>query len=721
MGPRLFSLSTGGKCARKVNFWGRTCTPVPAEPYRVIPVADQSIQRELQDLRAQIQEHNYRYYVLDDPAISDAEYDALMRRLEEIEDQHPDLITPDSPTQRIGAAPRTDLPTYRHAVPMMSLQSIFDEQELRAFDASVRQTVGDDVVYLAEPKFDGLAVELVYEEGVLVAAATRGDGVTGEDVTPNIRTIKSVPLRLRQADDLPVPTLLEVRGEVYMSIAGFEELNREREAAGESLFANPRNAAAGSLRQLDSSITARRPLSMFCYGLGRCEGAVIRSQTELRACLSKWGLVVNPEARECKSVENMLEFFHDLEARRDDLPYEIDGVVYKVDSFAAQRELGVRSRSPRWAVALKFPPRKQTTVVRDILASVGRTGAITPIAVLEPVGIGGVTVSRASLHNQDEIDRKDVRIGDTVIVQRAGDVIPQVVEVVLDKRPDDAVPYHLPDHCPVCGTAVEREPGDPVTRCPSIDCPAQIEGRIEHFASRAALDIEGLGEKWVAVLVDRGLVRHLPDLYELTADQLVELERMGERSAQNLLEAIDRSRQTTLDRLLVGLNIPHVGEHVADVLASSLGSLEAIMNASEEQLQDVHEIGPEIARSVHRFFAEPHNRQIVQALLDHGIHFHERGPDGGSNTLGGMKFVVTGTLEGFSRDEATNAIEQRGGRVTSSVSKNTDFVVVGENPGSKYDKAVELGIPILNEEQFVALLGSGTPRGPEAQGKLDLE
>ncbi|NSW54393.1 MAG: NAD-dependent DNA ligase LigA [Armatimonadetes bacterium] len=684
-------------------------------------MADQNLEQELQALRAQIEEHNFRYYVLDAPTISDAEYDALMRRLEEIEGQHPDLVTPDSPTQRIGAAPRTDLPTYRHAVPMMSLQSIFEEHELRAFDTSVRQTVGEDVVYLAEPKFDGLAVELVYEEGILVAAATRGDGITGEDVTPNIRTIKSVPLRLRQTEDLPTPSLLEVRGEVYMTIAGFEELNRERAATGEPLFANPRNAAAGSLRQLDPRITARRPLSIFCYGLGRCEGAEIRSQTELRACLSQWGLIINPEARKCKSVKDMLQFFHDLEARRDDLPYEIDGVVYKVDDFAAQQELGVRSRSPRWAVALKFPPRKQTTVVRDILASVGRTGVITPIAVLEPVGIGGVTVSRASLHNQDEIDRKDVRIGDTVVVQRAGDVIPQVVEVVLEKRPDDAVPYRLPDHCPVCGTPVDREPGDPITRCPSIDCPAQIEGRIEHFASRAALDIEGLGEKWVSVLVDRGLVRHLPDLYDLTADQLVELERMGERSAQNLLEAIDKSRETTLERLLVGLNIPHVGEHIADVLASNFGSLDAIMNASEEQLQAVHEIGPEIARSVHRFFAEPHNREIVQALLDHGIRFAERAPSTGGNTLEGKKFVVTGTLEGFSREEAARAIQERGGRVTSSVSKNTDFVVVGENPGSKYDKAVELGIPTLDEAGFVALLEEGKPRVSDVQGKLDFD
>ena len=686
-----------------------------------MPVPDRSPLQEVQELREQIHEHNYLYYVLDAPAISDADYDALMRRLEELEALRPDLVTPDSPTQRVGAAPRDDLPAYRHALPMMSLQSIFEESELRGFDAAVRQVAGDHVQYLAEPKFDGLAVELVYEGGTLVAAATRGDGETGEDVTPNIRTIKRVPLRLRPAEGLAVPSLLEVRGEVYMTVAGFEELNRQREADGEPLFANPRNAAAGSLRQLDPNITARRPLSLFCYGIGRCEGLTISSQTELRACVAKWGLPVNESAAQCSRVEDMLAYFSTLETRRDDLSYEIDGVVFKVDSFALQAELGVRSRSPRWAVALKFPPRKRTTVVRDILASVGRTGAITPIAVLEPVGIGGVTVSRASLHNQDEIDRKDVRVGDTVVVQRAGDVIPQVVEVLLDKRPADAQSYRLPDRCPVCGTPVQREPGDPITRCPSIDCPAQIEGRIEHFASRAALDIEGLGERWVGVLVGRGLVRHLPDLYDLTPEQLVELDRMGERSARNLIEALQRSKETTLDRLLVGLNIPHVGEHVADVLAASLGSLEAIMSASPEQLQGLHEIGPEIAHSVHRFFAEPANRDVVQGLLDRGVRFEERTAAAGTS-LEGRKIVVTGSLAGFSREEATRAIQERGGRVTSSVSKNTDYVVVGTDPGSKYDKAVELGVTILDEAQFVALLEGGAPAGSDgpAQTALDL-
>jgi DNA ligase (NAD+) len=681
---------------------------------------DDAVRREIEQLRREINEHNIRYYVFDAPIISDAEYDRLFARLRELEEAHPELVTPDSPTQRVGAPPREDLPEFRHSLPMMSLQSIFEEAELRRFEATVRESGGADATFMGEPKFDGLSIELVYREGVLVAAGTRGDGIVGEDVTDNIRTIRTVPLRLLETPGEPLPTLLEVRGEVYMTLAGFEELNRRREEAGEPPFANPRNAAAGSVRQLDSSITASRPLSVFCYALGQVEGVQIDTQEELFRRFRAWGLPVNDLYRVCRNADEMLAYHADLQARRDSLPYEIDGAVFKVNEFALRRELGERTREPRWAVAYKFPPRQATTVVEGIIASVGRTGVITPVAQLRPVSIGGVTVSRASLHNQDEIDRKDVRVGDTVIVQRAGDVIPQIVAVVKEKRPPDAVPYRLPDRCPVCGTPVQREEGDPITRCPSLDCPAQIEGRITHFASKSALDIEGLGEKWVAALIENGLVRHLPDIYDLRKEQLLRLERMGEKSAQNLLDAIEASKQTTLARFLVGLNILHVGEHVAEVLASAFGSLEAIMEASVEKLQQVHEIGPQIAQSVHDFFADERNRRIVKALLERGIRFEERAAPGVEQTLAGKKFVLTGTLEGFTREEATAQIEARGGRVTSSVSKNTDFVVAGADPGSKLEKARQLGIPILNEEQFRALLEGKDPSTAQTQGALPL-
>ena len=668
-------------------------------------MAHDDIRAEIARLRAEIDEANYHYYVLDRPVISDAEYDRLLLRLEEIEAAHPELVTPDSPTQRVGAPPRDDLPEYRHALPMMSLQSIFEEAQLRSFDRTVRETAGERATYMGEPKFDGLAVELVYENGLLVTAATRGDGITGEDVTDNVRTIRNVPLRLREPGDPPLPALLEVRGEIYMTLAGFNELNRRREEAGEALFANPRNAAAGSVRQLDSGITAQRPLLLVCYGVGRVEGAAFESQAELCETLPAWGLPVNDLNRLCADVEEMLAYHRDLADRRDGLPYEVDGVVFKVNEFALREELGERSRSPRWAVALKFAPRQETTVVNDILPSVGRLGAITPVALLEPVQIGGVTVGRATLHNQDEIDRKDVRIGDTVVVQRAGDVIPQIVMVVKEKRPPGTPPYRLPDHCPVCGTPVQRTPGDPIVRCPSLDCPAQIEGRIEHFASRAALDIEGLGEKWAQAFVETGLVRHLPDIYDLTKEQLVALERMGDKSAQNLLDAIEAAKETTLPRFLIGLNIAQVGAHIAEVLADGLGSLEAIINASAENLAAIHEIGPEIARSVQRFFADENNRRIVKKLLDCGVTFEQQATQQAPQTLAGKKLVLTGGLEGFTRDEATAEIHKRGGRVTSSVSKNTDYVVAGADPGSKHDKAAGLGVPILSEEQFRALLG----------------
>lgn len=670
------------------------------------------------ELREQLHYHNYRYYTLDDPVISDAEYDRLLAELQALEAENPELVTADSPTQRVGAPPRTELGAVRHSLPMMSLQSLFTDGELAHFDANCREAAGGEVTYLAEPKFDGLAVELVYLNGVLEVAATRGDGVTGEDVTSNVRTIKQVPLRLQAQ----APPRLEVRGEVYMRLADFEALNERREAAGEPLFANPRNAAAGSLRQLDSGITAGRPLAMFCYDVGLTDGLSFATQAEMLAALKSWGLPVNDLARLCEGLDGCRAYHADLAENRDRLPYEIDGVVLKVNSRRLQEELGARSRSPRWAVAYKFPPRQETTVIERIMPSVGRTGAITPTAYLRPVRVGGVTVSRATLHNQGEIDRKDIREGDTVIVQRAGDVIPQVVKVIPELRPADSTPYRLPEACPVCGTPTVREAGDAILRCPSMDCPAQIEGRLEHYASRAALDIEGLGEKWAAILTREGLVRHLYDLYSLTKEQLVALERMGDKSAENLLAAIAQTRQTTLARFLYGLGIFHVGAVVADTLAQAFGDIRRLMDASLEELTQVPGIGPEIAASVHGFFSAPQNREVVERLLAAGVNPQppvQVPPSAGPGPLHGKTFVLTGTLEGLTRQQATAEIIARGGKVAGSVSKRTDYVVAGADPGSKLTKAQELGVPVLDESAFQALLADS---GEEASGepRLDL-
>ncbi len=670
------------------------------------------------ELREQLHYHNYRYYTLDDPVISDAKYDQLLAELQALEEQHPELITPDSPTQRVGAPPRTELGTVQHSLPMMSLQSLFTDDELARFDENCREAAGGGVAYLGEPKFDGLAVELVYINGVLEVAATRGDGITGEDVTENVRTIKQVPLRLRGA----APPRLEVRGEVYMRLRDFEALNQRREAAGEPLFANPRNAAAGSLRQLDSAITAQRPLAIFCYDVGLTDGLTFATQEEMLAALRGWGFPVNDLARLCEGLEGCRAYHAELGEKRDSLPYEIDGVVFKVNDRRLQEELGARSRSPRWAVAYKFPPRQATTVIERIVPSVGRTGAITPTAYLRPVRVGGVTVSRATLHNQDEIDRKDIREGDTVIIQRAGDVIPQVVKVIPEHRPPDSAPYRLPQTCPVCGTPTVREEGDAVLRCPSVDCPAQIEGRLEHYASRRALDIEGLGEKWAAILTREGLVRHVYDLYSLTKEQLVALERMGDKSAENLLAAIERTKQTTLARFLYGLGILHVGAVVAETLAQAFGDIRKLMEASLEELTQVPGIGPEIAASVHGFFRAPQNREVVERLLAAGVNPQPPAQvpaSAGPGPLTGKTFVLTGTLEGFTRGQATAEITARGGKVTGSVSKKTDYVIAGADPGSKLTKAQELGVPVLDENAFSALLaesGLGTP----AQPGLDL-
>jgi DNA ligase (NAD+) len=663
-----------------------------------------SARKEVRKLREEIGYHNWRYYVLDDPEISDARYDALMRRLQELEDAFPEFHDPASPTQRVGAPPLDDFTPVRHSVPMLSLNNAMSEDELRDFDARVKRFLkrDGDIEYVAEPKFDGIGIELVYERGVLKVGSTRGDGVTGEDVTVNLKTIRSIPLKLRGAEK-ELPLRLEVRGEAYLPIDDFEKLNREREKKGEPLFANPRNAAAGSLRQLDSSITAGRPLSIFLYAPGKVEGVKFEDQWMFLGKIRKWGLRVNEHVRKCGNIDEALDFCRRMEGARDKLPYEIDGVVVKVNSYGIQEELGIKSRSPRWAVAFKFPPKQETTVVRDIVAQVGRTGALTPVAVMEPVRIGGVEVRRATLHNQDEVDRKDVRVGDTVVIQRAGDVIPEVVKVIKSKRPKGTRPYLLPETCPVCGSKVERGEGEAVARCTGISCPAQLKENIRHFASRRALDIDGLGTKLVEQLVDSGTVASVADLFFLKREELENLERMAEKSATNLIEAIDKSRHTALERLIYGLGIRHVGEHVARVLAREYGSLDALQRASEDELQAIKEVGPQIARSVVTFFGQKSNRDVVERLFEGGVEYEKVEKRAGGK-LQGKTIVFTGTLRHFSRDEVKETVEREGGRAASSVSKNTDYVVAGADPGSKYEKAKKLGVTVLDEKAFQALL-----------------
>ncbi len=663
-------------------------------------------QKEIEKLRKEIHYHNYRYYVLDDPVISDAEYDRLFRRLQELEEQFPDLITPDSPTQRVGAEPLEAFETVQHTVPMLSLDNAFTEEEVREFDARLHRLLQMDAPfeYTVEPKIDGVAVELVYQDGRFVLGSTRGDGVTGENITANLKTLPQIPLQLLD-DTLPIPSRLEVRGEVYYPLDAFRKLNEERERAGEPVFANPRNAAAGSLRQLDPRITAQRPLEIFIHGLGVIEGYTLNSQWEALEAFRAWGLRVNPLSRKVVGIDEAIDRYNELLDRREQLEYEIDGAVIKLNSFELQNRAGVRTRSPRWAIAYKFPAHQEVTQIIDIVAQVGRTGAITPVAVMKPVRIGGVEVSRATLHNQDEIDRKDIRIGDWVVVQRAGDVIPEVVKVVTSRRTGKEKKYKLPDTCPVCGARVVRLPGEAVARCENVSCPAQVKESIRHFASKGAMDIDGLGEKLIDQLVEKGLIKSYTDLYFLTLDQLKNLERMGEKSAQNLLEAIDKSRNVPLDRFLYALGIRHVGEHIARVLANHFGSLDKIKNASEEELMAIHEIGPQVAKSIVQFFSEKRNLETLKKLFEGGVRIQEPQPQAGAdNRFAGMTFVFTGALERFTRDEAERLVEERGGRAASSVSRKTTYVVAGPGAGSKLAKARELGIPVISEKEFLEML-----------------
>jgi len=662
-----------------------------------------ALREKAKELRRQIETANYNYYVLDNPTISDAEYDRLMRELEQLEAAYPELRTPDSPTQRVGAQPLDEFKTVTHRVPMLSLDNAMDEGEIRDFAIRVQKSLpGETVQFVCEPKIDGLAVELVYENGVFISGSTRGDGITGEDITQNLKTIRSIPLRLMP--NLPIPTLLEVRGEVYMDKADFQRLNEQQLKEGKPLFANPRNSAAGSVRQLDPQITAKRPLKIFCYGLGSLEGYSFQTHHEFLEALIKWGFRVNPLIEIAKEFKELIAYYHKIESIRDSMPYDIDGVVYKVDSLAQQAKLGIKSRSPRWAIAGKFKAQQEVTQIIDIEASVGRTGAITPVAHLTPVQIGGVTVSHATLHNQDEIDRKDIRIGDWVVVQRAGDVIPQVVKVITERRTGNEKRYSIPANCPVCGTPVVREADEAKHRCPNINCPAQIKASIEHFASKRAMNIEGLGEKLIEQLVDSGLIKNVADIYFLRKEQLLSLERMGEKSAQNLLDAIAASQNISLARFIYALGIRNVGEHIAKVLAKAFGSLERLSQASEEELMAVEGVGPIVARSVRNFFNAESNRQTIEKLLSSGIRISSEQDYKQKEEIAGKTFVFTGTLTNFTREEAQALVEKYGGKSASSVSKKTDYVVVGENAGSKAETARKLGVKILNEAEFLELI-----------------
>ena len=665
--------------------------------------------KRIEKLREELNFHNYRYYVLDDPVVSDAEYDRLMRELESLENQFPQLRTPNSPTQRVGAPPLDKFEEVRHVLPMLSLANAFEEAEVREFDDRLKRFLKNpgDIEYCAELKIDGVAVELVYVEGHFTTGSTRGDGLVGENVTQNLKTIKSIPLSLIVKKSESPPSRLEVRGEVYFPLKPFQELNLKREKSGDPIFANPRNAAAGSLRQLDSSITAHRPLDIFCHGIGQFTGAALASQWELLDSLKSWGLKVIPHRRLCGNVEEVFEYYRETDELREKLPYEIDGVVIKVNSFRLQETLGTIARSPRWALAYKFKPKQMTTRILDIKVNVGRTGALTPTAVLEPVRVGGVTVSSATLHNQDETDRKDIRIGDTVVVQRAGDVIPEVVKVIPEKRTGKEKKFRLPDRCPVCGSEVDRPEGESVARCTGIACPAKLKETIFHFASRDALNIDGLGEKIIEQTVDRELIKDYADLYKLTAEDLLTLERMGPKLANNILTSIQNSKKTTLDRLIYALGILHVGEHIAKLLAAEFSTLEELSQASLERLTAVKGIGEEIASSITKFFQQKGNQRVIQKLKEYGVEYPSRQarPPRKDLKLEGKTFVFTGGLKTLSREEAESRVEALGGKASSSVSKKTAYVVAGEDPGSKYEKAKALGVKILSEDEFLELLG----------------
>ncbi|TFF94189.1 NAD-dependent DNA ligase LigA [Candidatus Thorarchaeota archaeon] len=652
-------------------------------------------------LRDSIRFHNYRYYVIDSPVISDPEYDKILKTLMDLEQKFPEIQTPDSPTQQVGGEPKSELGLVKHAIPMVSLKTVYDEQEVLSFDKTCREELGkSEVEYVAEPKFDGLAVELIYEDGRLVEASTRGDGETGEDVLANVKTIKEVPLSLMPFEDEPVPERLTVRGEVYMSIETFNELNKRRTENDKPAFANPRNAAAGSLRQLNPSVTADRNLQIFIYGVAEAAGREFETQWEALHTLPKWGLKVNTSlTRKFIGIQEALAYHQDVQEKRDDLPYEVDGVVFKVNNLEQQDKLGMRARDPRWAIAYKFRPRQATTKLKDITVQVGRTGRLTPVAELEPVRIGGVEVTRATLHNFSEVEKKRVLIGDTVLVERAGDVIPQVTKPLEDMRDGSEKSFRIPETCPVCGTQIFLSQDKKTARCTNVSCPAQLRRSIGHFVSRSGMDIMGLGKKRVDHLVDEGLVTGFASIYELEAEDLTELEGFAEKGAESLVEEIESSKSKSFDRLLFALGIPGVGTQMAKVLASRFQDMDALMHADRSDLEKIDGIGPEIAANITRYFDNKQTRDVISQLRKHGLPM-SGSPISESGPLSGKTFVFTGSLSTWTRSEASGLVESLGGRTSGAVSSKTDYVVAGEKAGSKLERAKKLGVNILDEDEF---------------------
>lgn len=683
----------------------------------------EDIIKEIETLKESIRYHNHRYHVMDAPEISDAEYDRLFKRLADLEKEHPELVTPDSPTQKVGASPRETFSPVRHRMPMLSLENCFGDQDLMEFDRRIKRLLKDetDIEYAVEPKIDGLAVELIYEKGALITGGTRGDGVVGENITQNVKTIISIPITMTPLKDSPdIPDLLEVRGEVYMETTAFEKLNRQRLQKGLPAFANPRNAAAGSLRQLDHRVTAKRRLDMFCYGVGSVPENGFKTYYELMTALQMWGFRVNrPHIKVCRNIDEVIACCTELEESRSEFPFEIDGAVIKVNRLDLQDRLGWKSRSPRWAMARKFKAVQEITRIQDIQVQVGRTGALTPVAILEPVLVGGVMVKRATLHNQDEIEKKDIRVGDFVIVQRAGDVIPEVVSVIKSKRTGGERSFVMPTQCPVCSGPIKKNPGEKVLRCANPDCPAQVRGSLKHFVSKGAMDIDGLGEKIMNQLIDRGMVADEADIYQLKYEDLVQLDKIEKKSAENLLAAIQKSKRTTLSRFIYAMGIRHVGEHVAELLARGFRDIRSLMAAGEEDLvfqkgakdgqdQGVKGVGPEIGRSVVTFFEEESNQEVIQRLLDAGIELESPWETAAVSDISGKSFVLTGTLSTMTRSEAKEKIQGWGGTVAGNVSSGTDYLVTGKDPGSKLEKARELEITILDEDAFLRLAEENT-------------
>jgi len=670
--------------------------------------ANADTRKRVETLREQLRHHNYRYFVLDEPEISDAEYDRLMQELIALEEKWPELVVPDSPTARVGSTPLEKFETIPHSVPMLSLDKGFNETDIRAFDQRVLRGLKTetDIAYTVEPKVDGVAVELVYRNGVLESGSTRGDGYTGELITQNIKTIRHVQLKLQKIGDLPYPSLLEVRGEVYMDTEDFSRFNQGRMELGLSLFANPRNASAGSLRQLDSKISAQRPLKIFVYGIGRAEGLDSNSHSESITILKRFGLPVNPLIRTRIPIDGVVDYYHEIDTLRNELPYEIDGVVIKVDRYDLHRQLGTTSRSPRWAIAIKFKATREQTRVNAISVQVGRTGALTPVAFLEPVSVGGVTVSRATLHNEDEVKKKDVRIGDTVLVHRAGDVIPEIVKVIASERNGSEMIFEMPRLCPVCGERVVRLQDEAATRCVNNACPAQLKGNIEHFASKGAFDIDGLGEKLVDQLVEKGLVATVADLFTLDVETMAGLERMGDKSAQNLVNAIEGSKNVRFSRFIYALGIRNVGEFVARILAERFEDIDRLIGSTREELQAIDGIGPVVADSIAAYFEREQNLRVIDALKQSGVRIIQETPAAGTGgNLSSKTFVLTGTLPTLPRKEAADRITAAGGKVTGSVSSKTDYIVVGESPGSKLDQARRFGVEVIDEARLLELLG----------------